>query len=331
MAYKFSIIIPIYNVEKYLIQCIESAISQTYKNIEIILVDDGSPDLSPSICDKYALNDTRIKVIHKKNGGLVSARQAGVKEATGDYIINLDGDDWISLNYCQNMAKIIAKYHPDIVLCGHYKEFPDTDRIKCPLPYKYGYYTRADLEEYVYPILLQDSFGHSFSLTLWGKATIASIQRQQQLNVDPAITIGEDCACMAPCLLEAQSIFIMEECMYHYRQNPKSMTKNRSVYNWEGPELRGQHLEQKLDISKFNLQQQIYRLITHALFTVVKSQFNDTEKSNSEIKKEIRKKLESNYYKTAVKCCRFRGFKANLMKYSLQYKALWIIQLFNSK
>ena len=92
---KFSVIVPIYNVEKYLGECIESLINQTFKNIEIILIDDGSPDNSPKICDEYAEKDNRIKVIHKENGGVTSARKVGANAATGDYIVCVDADgDW---------------------------------------------------------------------------------------------------------------------------------------------------------------------------------------------------------------------------------------------
>ena len=93
--FQISIIVPIYNVEKYVRQCIESIINQTYKNIQIILVDDGSTDTSGLICDEYASIDDRIEVIHKKNGGLDSARKAGIAIASGKYVGYVDGDDWI--------------------------------------------------------------------------------------------------------------------------------------------------------------------------------------------------------------------------------------------
>ena len=95
---KISIIVPIYNVEKYIRKCIESIINQTYRNIEIILVDDGSPDNCGKICDEYAKKDSRVKVIHKKNGGLSDARNKGTEVATGEYIMYVDSDDyWINI------------------------------------------------------------------------------------------------------------------------------------------------------------------------------------------------------------------------------------------
>ena len=90
-----SVIVPVYNVEAYLVKCVESILNQTYPNLEVILVDDGSPDGSGAICDTFADKDSRVKVIHKPNGGLSSARNAGLEEASGEYITFVDSDDWI--------------------------------------------------------------------------------------------------------------------------------------------------------------------------------------------------------------------------------------------
>ena len=95
MSAVFSIIVPIYKVEPYVHKCIDSIVDQSYEDFELILVDDGSPDNCPKICDEYADKDKRIHVIHKKNGGLVSARNAGLKAATGEYVLYVDGDDWL--------------------------------------------------------------------------------------------------------------------------------------------------------------------------------------------------------------------------------------------
>lgn len=106
---KVSIVVPVYNVEKYINRCIESIINQTYKNIEIILVDDGSTDSSGEICDKYSEKDSRIKVIHKQNGGLSDARNSGIDIATGDYLLFVDSDDYIDINLIKNMQQYMDK------------------------------------------------------------------------------------------------------------------------------------------------------------------------------------------------------------------------------
>ena len=118
---KISVIVPIYNVEKYLERCIDSLIDQSYRNIEIILVDDGSPDRCPQICDAYAHKDSRIKVIHKENAGVASARNAGLYVATGEYIGFVDSDDWVSNEMYQILYEDICRYEADIACCGYSK------------------------------------------------------------------------------------------------------------------------------------------------------------------------------------------------------------------
>lgn len=113
-----SIIVPIYKVERYLERCIQSIVNQTYNNLEIILVDDGSPDSCPTICDKWANKDSRIKVIHKQNGGLSDARNAGMAIATGDYVGFVDSDDWIAQDMYLNLYKAMQTDHSDIAACA---------------------------------------------------------------------------------------------------------------------------------------------------------------------------------------------------------------------
>lgn len=112
---KFSIIVPIYNVEKYIDKCVNSLLDQTYKNIEIILVDDGSPDGCPEKCDKYALQDNRVITIHKTNGGLSDARNAGLRIAKGDYIIFVDSDDYVELDTCEKLVPFTERM-PQIIV-----------------------------------------------------------------------------------------------------------------------------------------------------------------------------------------------------------------------
>ena len=113
-----SVIVPIYNVEKYLDKCIESIVNQTYKNLEIILVDDGSPDNCPAMCDAWAEKDSRIKVVHKENGGAGSARNAGLDVSSGEYIGFVDGDDYIDSDFYETLINKSRNGYYDIVTCG---------------------------------------------------------------------------------------------------------------------------------------------------------------------------------------------------------------------
>lgn len=116
-----TIIVPIYKVEGYLQRCINSILKQTYSNLEIILVDDGSPDNCGKICDEYAIQDERIKVIHKENGGLSDARNAGIDIANGDYITFVDSDDWIHTQYIEKLYSLLVKTNSDISICNFTK------------------------------------------------------------------------------------------------------------------------------------------------------------------------------------------------------------------
>ncbi len=127
MNEKISVIVPIYNVEKYLNRCIDSIVNQTYRNLEIILVDDGSPDNCPLMCDKWKKKDSRIKVIHKENGGLSDARNAGIKTATGSFISFIDSDDYIDIHMYDHMMKLMIEYGADIVDAGVQKIWEDKE------------------------------------------------------------------------------------------------------------------------------------------------------------------------------------------------------------
>ena len=118
-----SVIVPVYKVEQYLPQCIESIINQTYRNLEIILIDDGSPDNCGKICEEYAQKDKRIKVFHKKNGGLSDARNYGIARASGEYLAFVDSDDWIEPDMYEVLVNWIEDHQTDIVSCGFFLSF----------------------------------------------------------------------------------------------------------------------------------------------------------------------------------------------------------------
>lgn len=130
---KFSIIIPIYKVEKYLRTCVDSVLSQTFRDIEVVLVDDGSPDGCPAICDEYAAADSRVTVIHKENGGLSDARNVGLLAATGEYVIFLDSDDYyLSADFLKAISERVTKTGCDAVFFKRRKYFDETDTLMPP-------------------------------------------------------------------------------------------------------------------------------------------------------------------------------------------------------
>lgn len=220
-----TIIVPIYKVEKYIRQCVDSIIAQTYKDIEIILVDDGSPDNCPGICDEYAKKDSRVKVVHKANGGLMSARQAGLKASTGDYVGFVDGDDWIEPDMYKLFAQSIEKYHADMVCSEFFYSYPDKD-VKSKQNLEKEYFTKQEMIDLIYPKMLFKGVYYNFGINpcCWSKLYKRELLEKCLYKVTPEIKIGEDAAFTYPCLIEANSISYISAPKYHYINNPKSMT-----------------------------------------------------------------------------------------------------------
>ncbi len=325
----FSIIVPIYNIEEYLEKCILSLVNQTVKEIEIILVDDGSTDGCPEICDRYSREDNRIRVIHKKNGGLVSARIAGALQAKGNYIACVDGDDWISFDYLDKFRKIIDMSQADVVCCGAIWVYGDK-KVEIPFPLKSGIYNKKEMEEKIYPILIEGKDGTYFPPSLWAKVFKKELYVSQQCAVDPLLKIGEDNACVKPCIYYAESVGVCDESLYYYRQNPSSMTKNGKAFDWNGPLMIARHLEKQLPTNKYDFQEQIWRNYIHNMFNVVASQFN-REESYKKICIEIQKKLECSYFQTALKNVKYGNgaWKSKLSKMALTKQRFWMIFIYN--
>ena len=225
-----SVLVPVYNIERYIGLCLESIIRQTYANLEIIVVDDGSTDRSGEICDLYALKDSRIKVIHKENGGLVSARKAAINVASGEYIGYVDGDDWIGEGFYSALLSAIQQTDSDAVIAGFSRElFSKTARIENALPI--GIYEGKSLEKlYSSMISYDDFFRHGVTTYLWNKLFRAEIIKDCQISVDERISIGEDGAAVYPALLKCKRICITDNCSYHYRQREDSMLKRTSSF-----------------------------------------------------------------------------------------------------
>ncbi len=328
MSPLFSVVVPVYNIENYIENCILSVLNQTFTDFELILVDDGSSDRSPDICDKYSLQDSRIKVIHKENGGVVSARQAGVVDAVGEYIACVDGDDWISIHYLERFAEVIQQYRPDIACCGAIWAYENKEVRKPPL-INTGYYDRKRIKEEVFPILIERSDGVYLSPSQWAKVFKYELFQTYHQLVSTSLDIGEDIACVKPCIYHSNSMYVMADCLYYYRQNPASITKKRKAFNWDGPQIIGEHLEKQIDMKEFDFQEQVYRNVVHNLFNVAVSQFNRNEPYYV-IVKEIKENIRRDYYKKAIEECRFsRNLKGFLAWMALKYRLIPLMYLYN--
>ncbi len=213
---KVSVIVPVYNVEKYIRRCLDSIISQTYKNLEIIIVDDGSTDNSGKICDKYALEDTRIQVIHKENEGIVSARKVGILRATGEYTTNVDSDDWIESRAYEFMVKRIEEYTPDMIVMGYKKEFEGFTE-NCWGGMKEGFYNSEDFwREFIDIVNNTAFFCQPVDMSLWNKMIKTELWKEYQLGCPDYLKKNVDDAVIYPCLLNISKIYVERGFFYHY-------------------------------------------------------------------------------------------------------------------
>lgn len=230
MKIKISVVIPIYNTEKYIDRCVESIITQTYQHLEIILVDDGSTDSCVEKCDLYALQDSRIRVIHKKNGGLVSARKAGVRIASGDYITHVDSDDWVEEDAYKNIVEKLQAYHPDVLTYGLTKDYESGLLVR----------RRSEIAEGMYSLdLFWEKMNESISKSYFycqgivvnavTKVIKAELMKKWQEEIDDNIRYGEDNALTYWSITHLNNIYVQQECFYHYCVHKGSM-------NWENGE-----------------------------------------------------------------------------------------------
>ena len=228
-----SVLVPIYKIDRYLGICVESLLNQTYKNLEIILVDDGSPDRCPEICDLYASKDARIKVIHKPNGGLVSARKAGLMAAKGEYIGYVDGDDWVGPGFYHSLYSSLQESDADIAIAGFSRDlFSSTKNILNAIPS--GVYDGSALDDIKKKMISEGSFyRHGITTYLWNKLFKREVVEPYQMAMDDRITIGEDAATTYPAIMASKKIVITDNCAYHYRQREDSMLKTATNHNNE--------------------------------------------------------------------------------------------------
>lgn len=233
-----SVIVPIYGIERYVGHCIESLAQQTYQNLEIILVDDGSPDHCPQICDLYASKDKRIKVIHKENGGLVTARKAGVQAAHGEYIGFVDGDDWVGVGFYQSMLNTIMACDADIAVAGCSRDlYRKTITMENALPL--GVYEGESMEYFRKNMMSFGSF-FRFGVTTyhWNKLYRRDAIIPFQMAVEDGSTVMEDGATTYPAMLAAKKIVLTNNFAYHYRQRSDSMLKSMTSLSTEAERLK---------------------------------------------------------------------------------------------
>ncbi len=241
-----SIVVPVYNTKEYLTQCIESIIGQTHHNMEIILVDDGSNDGSELICDEYAGEDSRIKVIHRENGGLVSARREGVRTAASHWVSFVDSDDWIEKDMFEEMlTKAEECGNPDIVVARSFHEkgslYFQRSGVIAP-----GVYQGNAISDIIPRMIIGDDSGEwGIEGSAWGKIYNRELLLSVLDQIDDRITYGEDGAMVYGMIPRCNSVAVMEGCYYHYRIHPGSMATSYNTGTFERLQLLKSYFERE--------------------------------------------------------------------------------------
>ena len=252
---KISVIVPIYNEEVYLDLCVSSIQNQSYENLEIILVDDGSDYFCAKKCDEYAQHDSRIKVIHKKNGGVTSARKEGILAATGDYVTLVDADDWIESDTCNEYHKLMIN-KPDMIASSNYRrEYANGSSMDVFNNTKTGFWESDKFETEVLPNFVKttefyDTEYLHFCVVYAFKRTFV---QNLVMELDERIKIGEDFAFIMLAYMKAESFAVTPYRGYHYRSNPASVTQC-TTDSKEQCKLMYDFLNKQIDKSKYNHQ-----------------------------------------------------------------------------
>ncbi len=214
---KISVIVPVYKAEKYLHKCVDSLLSQTFRDFEVLLVDDGSPDRSGEICDEYARKDNRVRVFHKENGGVSSARQCGLDNARGEYTIHADPDDWVEPNMLEELYRKAKAENADVIVCDYYYEYGNKTIV-----HKQSFGTTSGKD------LIIHIFQMNVSASLWNKLIRKDCIEKAHSAFPKDINIGEDYCFLVSTLMCAEKVVYIGSLFYHYVRNEQSLTKSKN-------------------------------------------------------------------------------------------------------
>lgn len=228
-----SVIVPVYKSEKYLKRCVDSILCQTYSDLEVILVDDGSPDACPQICDSYQEKDARVVVLHQKNAGVSAARNAGLDHASGAYITFVDSDDYIEPNMYSSMMQTAQKYSCDVVLCDCIKEFPDHKELYTH-DIRPGFYDKNQLLDEYYPhLLIMENVEYPATISNC-LLVFRNDKKFSNIRYIEGIRYSEDLLFGAQLMRQADNFFYMKgSAFYHYYMNPSSATHTFDCNKWD--------------------------------------------------------------------------------------------------
>lgn len=278
MGKKVSIIVPVYRTEQWLERCVKSILEQTYPNLEVILVDDGSPDSCPQLCDDWAKTDRRIRVLHKKNGGLMAAWMDGVRMSTGEYLMFVDSDDWIDTCAVEKMMEFSSDCGREVI-CSNYMQEEQDRSFPVRQALQPGVYEEKQLLQEVFPSLLGQE-RRPITLSRCMKLFSRGLIEENMHYCNPGIVMGEDVNITLPALLSAKRIAVMEDaCFYHYLYLNNSMVHRYDAKLYDNILKLSEIVRKVMQEKKVsNWKEQAQREFILLLFLVLKNEVRSGQK-----------------------------------------------------
>ena len=320
-----SVIIPIYNSEKYLNQCIKSILKQTFKDLEIILVDDGSTDGSLEMCKEFARADQRIVIVQQSNQGVASARNSGLRIAKGDYISFIDSDDYIEQTMYEKISKIINRFHCDIIMCDCVKEFDGFSEIYTH-NIRSGYYSRKQMEtEYFLHLLITPDI--NYPATISNCTCVFKNDEYNRLYYIEGIRYSEDWIFGALKMYKARSFYYLKgETLYHYNCNNIDSATHKFVKNkWSDYEKLYFNMRMQFSSCKeYDFSEQLDRVLLFLIYDAVGEILSTNMISNKEKIRKAKEILSKNYVREMFKRC-------NIYKLPISFKLKIITYFYKTK
>lgn len=329
-----SMVVPVYNVEKYLRECLDSIVNQTYKDLEIILVDDGSKDLSGQICDEYALLHPNVKVIHKENAGLGMARNSGLDIAAGEYVYFMDSDDYLDNGEIERLVDGVLKNHVDVCLAGDYS-VDDNKKILRREEYADCVYHGNEAKTKLLPLMLGSSPGGSAIIGMAASGQLYSMEPIRKHNIrffSERKYVSEDMVFNIDYMQYANGACTLSGIGYYYRRNPNSLSHAYLRGRFEKHKYL--YVEMKKKISSLGFGNDVVERLTKTffigLYCSIKQEVNHKEGGSwRQRKAEIIKICEDQITQDAIKNYPVNrmGIKQQVFLFLVKHKCIWTLKM----
>lgn len=328
-----SVIMPVYNVEKYLSISVDSILNQTFINFELILIDDGSTDNSGILCDEYAAQDSRIRVIHVQNGGVSNARNIGLKQARGKYVYFCDSDDYLDSQAFEIIIKTLERYHADLLIFGYYfksdiKSSVNQQSIDSyPVSWNDSifYPSKESIKE-----SLVDLWNKSLMYNIWNKVYRLDIIKSNDIEFSIKLTMGEDLDFTNKYFIHCNSFYVLKDCFYYYIREREGSATTRYVKDWF--EIRVEEHERLLDFfSKYKLinsesKEFLSRRFIERVIGCIENEFSIKNNSSRNAKlRQIKKIINNDYTREALYSAKLTSKKMKIMVIPLRIKSVLLV------